>query len=574
MIEFDRSLPDYERYKQLHKGTIYIDEFKARALLDFDRNLLDSYRSMLTDLMFIESGGMYRTLDKSSVLGYLKEFHGITDEELVKQDTGDSLSQDVLEPLYNKGKATEFIGMYLEYTSIKSSHSTFDAIMRRSKITDLRSNFGTPLVAVNYKLRDAITKRVYTYEENIQTISYRYLSCIAAPEGKVMISTDFNQIEPRLHFYIIYRDPSLDEGFIRAEDTYEFMFNVTNPNYAGEFTKELRSIWKQPQLSATYGQHPAITKEQLPVTELAENLHNWLDNNEKRKLFMSYLKQKLASDEPITLTTFFGNRILIPANSKEHRDIKKLTNYPVQGTAHDIVVKYSLALYDAVKAAGCDIEIMMSRHDEPVFLINISDIPKMAPIAKKHSVIKIGDWKPMTCNMVMSLYYKEDEVINKHEEITEKLVQEILLTPKIPYFPIKEELRAHLYYDIVEAPDQSLLTISYLQTETSRIYGNVSPNPPGVACDKLILRALKEYPNYDIHVTSPLPLPLVTPKTIEYVESGEVDSNIMSKISIDDCKDHQIISTILARLIAKNEALLPMAEKYSARDFGFTITAV
>ena len=104
MIEFDRSLPDYERYKQLHKGTIYIDEFKARALLDFDRNLLDSYRSMLTDLMFIESGGMYRTLDKSSVLGYLKEFHGITDEELVKQDTGDSLSQDVLEPLYNKGK--------------------------------------------------------------------------------------------------------------------------------------------------------------------------------------------------------------------------------------------------------------------------------------------------------------------------------------------------------------------------------------------------------------------------------------------------------------------------------------
>ena len=304
---------------------------------------------------------------------------------------------------------------------------------------------------MNYKLRDAITKRVYAYEENIQTISYRYLSCIAAPEGKVMISTDFNQLEPRLHFYIIYREPSLDEGFIRAEDTYEFMFNVTNPNYAGEFTKEIRSIWKQPQLSATYGQHPAVTKEQLPITELAENLHNWLDNNEKRKLFMSYLKQKLASDEPITLTTFFGNRILIPANSKEHRDIKKLTNYPVQGTAHDIVVKYSLALYDAVKAAGCDIEIMMSRHDEPVFLINISDIPKVAPIAKKHSVIKIGDWKPMTCNMVMSLYYKEDEVINKHEEITEQLVQEILLTPKIPYFPIKEELRAHLYYEIVEA---------------------------------------------------------------------------------------------------------------------------
>ena len=71
-----------------------------------------------------------------------------------------------------------------------------------------------------------------------------------------------------------------------------------------------------------------------------------------------------------------------------------------------------------------------------------------------------------------------------------------------------------------------------------------------------------------------MPLPLVTPKTMEYVESGEVDSNIMSKISIDDCKDHQIISTILARLIAKNEALLPMTEKYSARDFGFTITAV
>ena len=29
----------------------------------------------------------------------------------------------------------------------------------------------------------------------------------------------------------------------------------------------------------------------------------------------------------------------------------------------------------------------------------------------------------MTCNMVMSLYYKEDEVVNKHEEITEQLVQ-------------------------------------------------------------------------------------------------------------------------------------------------------
>lgn len=576
MLALDRVMPDHDLYKNSHMMHVYIDEFKTKLLLDHDRLLLDNFKELLQEALFIESGGIFRTLDRSSVIGFLKEFYGVKSEDLVDGETENSLAQDVVDRLINKGVAADFLALFKEWASIKASYEKMLSMFEKAKPTSLKSNRGTRLRQVNYQLKVAVTGRVYSREENIQNISYRYLNVIAAPEGYLLMYTDFQQIEPRIQYYVLYRDPSLDESFIRSEDTYEFMFHVTNPQYIDDFTKELRNEFKAPFLSAVYGQHIKVTEEQLRPKELATNLHRWLENNHRRNEYIAKLNEKIDLNEPITVSTYFGYRMTVAPNSdKKSKTLRDLINYPVQGTAHEIVAHYSLKTLEASKNKNLDVQLLFSRHDEPVFLVKMDHLKEILKIVEDHSIVMIGDWKPMTCDAIFSTHYKDSEGKLEHAEITEDIIQKVSLAPKIQYFPIKDELRIDLNYEYFTLKNGDIISVLYARIENNhKIYACASKESIGVLTNRLMLKLAEDFKNYDMSIKSPLPLPTLTKDMTRFIDEGNSDCSILTKIGYSDDVDYQITRTVLSRLIKKNEALNYMTTLYDARDFGFSIIAV
>lgn len=264
-------------------------------------------------------------------------------------------------------------GVFLPLTKSKKSLSTAEEILNKldspmasmvlnyRKSKWLSSNIIKPLADqsrgyTRFHL-DAITGRVSSKGMNMQNIPTGETRGIFLPDNDVLTDMDYSQIELRVLAELSQDRVMLDifeAGGDIHQETADFMgvprYYCKTVNFSMVYGATIETIAENAKV------HKNKAKELLDMWSLKYyQAAEWIDWQQKQALKDGYI------------TTLFGRRIKLPMDEREDAIKRKAVNYPIQGSAAEIVKR---AMIRCAKTGLLD-KMILQVHDELLFDGNV-----------------------------------------------------------------------------------------------------------------------------------------------------------------------------------------------------------
>ena len=258
----------------------------------------------------------------------------------------------------------------LEYRGLAKLKSTYT-----DKLPKM-INAQTGRVHTSYNQAVAITGRLASSDPNLQNIPVRTAEgrrireAFIAPNGSVIVSADYSQIELRITAHL-----SQDEGMLSAFANNEDIHRATAAEIFGcereAVTSEQRRYAKVINFGLIYG---------MSAFGLAQNL------NIERSAAQSYIERYFARYPGVRaymqdtrelakqkgyVETYFGRRLWVPeinsSNGMRRAGAERAAiNAPMQGTAADLIKLAMIAVQNWIAAQQLQTKLIMQVHDELV----------------------------------------------------------------------------------------------------------------------------------------------------------------------------------------------------------------
>jgi DNA polymerase I len=241
----------------------------------------------------------------------------------------------------------------------------------------------TGRVHTHYAQAVAVTGRLSSNDPNLQNIPVRTAEgrrvreAFVAPEGKLIASADYSQIELRIMAHL-----SGDEALLNAFKNGLDVHKATAAEVFGvgvdEVSSEQRRYAKVINFGLIYGMSSFGLAKNLGIETKAAAAY--ID-----KYFQRYPGVKRYMDETVELAhaqgyveTVFGRRLYLPeingGNSPRKKAAERAAiNAPMQGTAADLIKKAMIAVQAKLDAEKPEIQVIMQVHDELVFELPASE---------------------------------------------------------------------------------------------------------------------------------------------------------------------------------------------------------
>lgn len=222
----------------------------------------------------------------------------------------------------------------------------------------------------------AATGRLSSTNPNLQNVPVRtplgreIRGCFVAPEGRVLLSADYSQIELRLLAYLA-DEQALQEIFRTGADVHTATASKVFGLPADQLDAGHRSKAKMVNYGIVYG---------LSAYGLAERLN--IDRDEAQAIIDAYLDQfpgiRGFIDQSIDqakehgfVETVWHRRRQIPEIRARNFQVRQLgerlaTNTPIQGTASDVLKIAMLRVEQALAPYGERAQLVLTVHDELV----------------------------------------------------------------------------------------------------------------------------------------------------------------------------------------------------------------
>jgi len=329
---------------------------------------------------------------KKILFDKLKIHEEIDKKTLKKVKTGGySTAASELEKLKGTHEIVDHILEYRELAKLKSTY--IDAL---PKLVDKR----TGRIHTNYNQTITATGRLSSSDPNLQNIPIRteigreIRKAFIPEEGNYIISADYSQIELRLMAHISC-DQRMIEAFKNGEDIHARTASEISGVKLTEVTKEQRRAAKTINFGIIYGMSPHGLSQALGITH--EEAKSYIDKYfEIHSGIKKYMEQVvIEAREKGFLETTFGRRRAIPeinsSNFMVRQSAERMAiNFPMQGTAADIMKLAMIKLYNEIKDEK-DAKIIMQVHDELVLEVKEESLEKYANKVKfaMESVCKI-----------------------------------------------------------------------------------------------------------------------------------------------------------------------------------------
>ena len=233
-------------------------------------------------------------------------------------------------------------------------HPLVQALAEYRRCSKLISSFLLPLKGMrhpvtgrlhpHYGQLSAYSGRMSCWNPNIQQIPREsaFRECFAAPPGRMLLIADYSQIELRVAAQIS-RDQRMLAAYQKSEDLHALTASILTGKPVTQITKEERQAAKPVNFGLIFGMGPRGLKESARLTYGVEMTLEQAGEF-SRRFFAAYggIEQWHAwmkshpEREGRTLT---GRRFYYSAAAP----LPEVSNFPVQGTAADIV-KLALAL--------------------------------------------------------------------------------------------------------------------------------------------------------------------------------------------------------------------------------------
>ena len=266
----------------------------------------------------------------------------------------------------------------LEYRSLSKLKSTYTD----SLPTMIEASTGR--VHTHYAQAVAVTGRLSSNDPNLQNIPVRtelgrkVRTAFIAPEGSVMMSADYSQIELRILAHMS-QDPVLIEAFNTGVDvhtrTAAQIFSVP----LAEVTFDQRRMAKVINFGLIYGMSAFGLASNLGISRTAAQ--QYIDQYFiQYPSVLQYMEQtKQFAREHGYVTTHFGRRLYLPdihnRNMGKRQGAERAAiNAPMQGTSADLIKLAMIAVQSALTERGLKSKLVMQVHDELVLEVVQSEL--------------------------------------------------------------------------------------------------------------------------------------------------------------------------------------------------------
>lgn len=281
-----------------------------------------------------------------------------------KTKTGYSTDTDALESLREHDKVP---GMILDYRTKAKLLSTY--VQTLPKMTDSSGRIHTTFMQTG-----TATGRLSSKDPNLQNIPVRseegrkIRSAFTAPEGKVLISADYAQIELVVLAHLS-KDKNLCGAFNEGIDVHKSTASLIYGVPMAEVTPEMRRSAKTLNFGLMYGMGAFSLAKDLKISraQAAEFIANYFMIYSGVRDFFD--KNVASAQENGYVETIMGRRRWIRGINSANRlekegAIRIAKNSPIQGSAADIVKQAMIDVYDTLQKNPTGAKLLLQVHDE------------------------------------------------------------------------------------------------------------------------------------------------------------------------------------------------------------------
>lgn len=371
-------------YETIEKPLIPILYRMEKEGIHIDQNVLDSMGIALGKKVDTISARIFALANKEFNINSPKQLASVLYDDLGLKHTGKkrSTSADVLEKMKDQH---EIIADLLEYRKLAKLKSTYIDGLKKHIQSDEK-------IHTTFNQTMTQTGRLSSSEPNLQNISIRdehgkeIRKAFIAPEGTVLLSADYSQIELRI-LADMAKEPHMIEAFKEDQDihtrTATLIFNCTPE----EVDDKRRRTAKTVNFGIVYGQTDYGLSQQLDITrtEAKEFMNAYFSNYSHIHQYMNGLID-FCKEHGYVETMFHRRREIPEINDKNFmtREFGKRAamNAPIQGSAADLIKIAMIKVDAAMKEAQVQSKMLLQIHDELIFLVPESELETMKQLVK------------------------------------------------------------------------------------------------------------------------------------------------------------------------------------------------
>ncbi|MDD2501587.1 MAG: DNA polymerase, partial [Geobacter sp.] len=237
------------------------------------------------------------------------------------------------------------------------------------------------------------TGRLSSSDPNLQNIPIRtdegrrIREAFIAPPGCVILAADYSQIELRVLAHLS-GDPVFCDAFSQDEDIHTRTASEVFGLFPEMVTSEMRRQAKTINFGIIYGQGAFSLAKQLGVARnVAEKFISAY--KERHSGAIAFLDSCITNaKETGYVTTILGRKLPIADITSSNGNLRSFAernaiNYPIQGSAADIIKQAMLGVDRAIAAAGLQSRLIMQVHDELVFEVLDSELEQMRELVNR-----------------------------------------------------------------------------------------------------------------------------------------------------------------------------------------------
>jgi DNA polymerase-1 len=220
----------------------------------------------------------------------------------------------------------------------------------------------------------AATGRISSNHPNLQNIPIRTAhgkqirEAFVAPEGMVVLSADYSQIELRVLAHLSH-DPKLVEAFTEGQDVHVRTAMEVFGVAASDVTDTMRAQSKTVNFGVIYGMGAVALGKQLgiPRTEAKSFIDAYFDRYAGVREFMASTLDEARRSKVVR--TLLGRRRILPELSSSNHARRAYAeriaqNTPIQGSAADLLKLAMVRMREAIVPGA---RMVLTVHDELVF---------------------------------------------------------------------------------------------------------------------------------------------------------------------------------------------------------------
>ncbi len=289
-----------------------------------------------------------------------------------------STAENVLEELAEKYPLPRLI---LEYRGLAKLRSTYTEKLPGQ--VDAR----TGRVHTSYHQAVAVTGRLSSSDPNLQNIPIRtpegrrIRQAFVAPEGHVLLSADYSQIELRIMAHLS-GDEGLRRAFAEDGDIHRATAAEVFETAPERVTNDQRRAAKAINFGLIYGMSAFGLARQLGIERAAaqDYVARYFGRYPGVRDYME--RTRAGARERGYVETVFGRRLYLPDIRSRDRNLQQYAersaiNAPMQGTAADIIKRAMIRVHAWLADSGVPAHLVLQVHDELVLEVVADALDKV-----------------------------------------------------------------------------------------------------------------------------------------------------------------------------------------------------